>query len=69
MAALDAAGVAALLVELGRRTALASDNYFRAKAYLRAADTISALVEPLDALSPRTGFASSPELARRLPKS
>ena len=48
MAALDAAAVAALLVELGRRTALAGDNYFRAKAYQRAADTLSALVEPLD---------------------
>src|SRR6201997_1802919 len=48
MAALDATAVAALLVELGRRTALAGDNYFRAKAYLRAADTLSALVEPLD---------------------
>ena len=48
MAALDAVAVAALLVELGRRTALAGDNYFRAKAYLRAADTLSALVEPLD---------------------
>jgi DNA polymerase (family 10) len=50
MAALDAAAVAVLLVELGRRTALAGDNYFRAKAYLRAADTLSALVEPLDRL-------------------
>lgn len=48
MAALDASAVAALLVELGRRTALAGDNYFRAKAYQRAADTLSALVEPLD---------------------
>jgi DNA polymerase (family X) len=48
MAALDAAAVAALLIELGRRTALAGDNYFRAKAYQRAADTLSALVEPLD---------------------
>ena len=48
MAALDAAVVAALLVELGRRTALVGDNYFRAKAYQRAADTLSALVEPLD---------------------
>jgi DNA polymerase (family 10) len=48
MATLDAAGVAALLVELGRRTALAGDNYFRGKAYLRAADTLSAMVEPLD---------------------
>ena len=48
MAAIDAAAVAALLVELGRRTALTGDNYFRAKAYQRAADTLSALVEPLD---------------------
>jgi hypothetical protein len=48
MAPLDASQVAALLVELGRRTALAGDNYFRAKAYQRAADTLSALVEPLD---------------------
>ena len=46
MATLDAAAVAVLLVELGRRTALAGDNYFRAKAYLRAADMLSALVEP-----------------------
>src|SRR4051812_22806093 len=48
MATLDAAAVAALLVELGRRTALGGDNYFRAKAYQRAADQLSALVEPLD---------------------
>src|SRR5438046_5591839 len=48
MAALDASAVAALLVELGRRTALAGDNFFRAKAYQRAADSLSALVEPLD---------------------
>jgi len=27
---------------------LSGDNYFRAKAYLRAADTLSALLEPLD---------------------
>ena len=48
MGALDVSAVAALLVELGRRTALAGDNYFRAKAYQRAADTLSTLVEPLD---------------------
>jgi DNA polymerase (family 10) len=48
MHALNGAAIAALLVELGRRTALAGDNYFRAKAYLRAADTLSALLEPLD---------------------
>jgi DNA polymerase (family X) len=50
MAALDASAVARLLVELGRRTALAGNNYFRAKAYQRAADSLSALVEPLDQL-------------------
>lgn len=48
MAALDASAVAALLLELGRRTALAGDNYFRAKAYQRAADRLAALVEPLE---------------------
>src|SRR3954469_8017898 len=48
MAGLDASAVAGLLVELGRRTALAGDNYFSAKAYQRAADTLSALVEPLE---------------------
>jgi len=39
---------AALLVELGRHTALAGDNYFRARAYRRAANTLSAMVQPLD---------------------
>src|SRR6201994_3498717 len=48
MAVLDASAVAKLLVELARRTALAGDNYFRARAYQRAADTLSALVQPLD---------------------
>jgi DNA polymerase (family 10) len=48
VSALDASAVARLLVEIGRRTALAGDNYFRAKAYQRAADSLSALVEPLD---------------------
>jgi DNA polymerase (family X) len=48
MAVLDASAVAKLLVELGRRTALAGDNYFRARAYQRAADSLSASVEPLD---------------------
>jgi DNA polymerase (family 10) len=44
---LDQSAVAALLVELARRTALAGSNYFRARAYLRAADSIAALGEPL----------------------
>lgn len=47
MAELDAAAVAKLLVELGRRTALAGDNYYRSRAYLRAAESIAAHPEPL----------------------
>jgi len=48
MAALETAAVAKLLVELSRRTALAGNNYFRSRAYLRAADSLAALAEPLD---------------------
>lgn len=47
MAELDASAVAALLVELGRRTALSGNNYFQAQAYRRAADSLAALPEPL----------------------
>ncbi|MBV9824135.1 MAG: hypothetical protein JO001_00405, partial [Alphaproteobacteria bacterium] len=48
MAKLDAAAVAKLLVELGRRTALiGGDSYFRSRAYVRAAEHIAALTEPL----------------------
>src|SRR5437868_2877207 len=56
MAALEPAAVAVLLVELGRRTALAGDNYFRAKAYLRAADTLSAREDRLKTVN-RLGAA------------
>jgi DNA polymerase (family X) len=45
---LEAPEVAKLLAEYGRRTALAGGNPFRSKAYLRAADSLSALVEPFD---------------------
>jgi DNA polymerase (family 10) len=40
--------VAKLLREYARRTALRGGNPYRAKAYARAADSIAALVEPLD---------------------
>lgn len=50
MATLDASAVAKLLVELGRHTALAGNNYFRSRAYLRAADSLAALAEPLGRL-------------------
>ncbi|MBV9826500.1 MAG: DNA polymerase/3'-5' exonuclease PolX, partial [Alphaproteobacteria bacterium] len=48
MTKLDAGSVAKLLVELGRRTALiGGDSYFRSRAYVRAAERIAALAEPL----------------------
>jgi DNA polymerase (family 10) len=50
MAKLDAPAVAKLLVELGRRTALSGDNYYRSRAYLRAAESLAALGEPLERL-------------------
>src|SRR5215212_1741463 len=47
MAKLDASGVAALLAEYGRRSALRGGNPYRSKAYIRAADNLAALAEPL----------------------
>jgi DNA polymerase (family X) len=40
--------VAKLLRECAQRTALRGGNAYRAKAYARAADSVAALVEPLD---------------------
>jgi len=48
MAKLDAPAVGRLLVELGRRTALSGDNYYRSRAYLRAAESLAGLGEPLE---------------------
>ena len=45
MAKLDSIAVARLLVELGRRTALAGNNYHRSRAYLRAAENLAAMAE------------------------
>ena len=50
MTKLDAPAVAKLLVELGRRSALDGDNYYRSRAYLRAAESLAALGEPLERL-------------------
>jgi DNA polymerase (family 10) len=48
MTPFDASEVAKLLAEYGRRTALAGGNPYRSKAYLRAAESLLALAEPLD---------------------
>ena len=66
MAALDASAVAALLVELGRRTALAGNNYFRAKAYQQAADRLAALVEPLDRVIAENRLRELPGVGERI---
>jgi DNA polymerase (family 10) len=50
MANTDIATVAGLLREYARRTSLRGGNPYRAKAYLRAADSLSALSQPLDRL-------------------
>ena len=48
MTPLDTMQVAKLLAEYGRRTALAGGNPYRSKAYMRAADSLAALAEPLE---------------------
>jgi DNA polymerase (family X) len=47
---LDARTVASLLREYAQRTALRGGNPYRAKAHSRAADSLAALVDPLDVL-------------------
>jgi DNA polymerase (family 10) len=47
MASLDAAAVADLLREFGQRSALRGGNPYRARAYLRAADSLATLTIPL----------------------
>ena len=48
MAKLDAPEVATLLAEYGRRSALRGGNPYRSKAYIRAAENLAALAEPLE---------------------
>jgi DNA polymerase (family 10) len=50
MPKLDASQVAALLAEYGRRSSLRGGNPYRTKAYIRAAENLLALAEPLDRL-------------------
>ncbi|MFK4507038.1 PHP domain-containing protein [Bradyrhizobium daqingense] len=50
MPSLDTRGVASLLREYARRTALRGGNPYRAKAYSRAADRLATLALPLDVL-------------------
>ena len=48
MPAPDASDIASLLREFGRRALLYGGNPYRAKAYLRAADSVAMLIEPIE---------------------
>jgi DNA polymerase (family 10) len=50
MSKTDTRTIASLLREYAQRTSLRGGNPYRAKAYLRAADSLSALSQPLDRL-------------------
>ena len=56
---LDASEVAALLAEYGRRSALRGGNPYRAKAYLKAAENLLGLGEPLGRVAGKGGDSSS----------
>ncbi len=60
MPKLDAKQTARLLVELGRRAQLAGDNPYRARAYSRAAETLSAMTTPLEAVVQSGGLTALP---------
>jgi DNA polymerase (family 10) len=47
MAKLEAPEVADLLLEIGRRATLEGDNPYKAKAYIRAAESLRTLITPL----------------------
>jgi DNA polymerase (family X) len=50
MPTIDASEVAGLLTEFGRRAMLCGGNPYRAKAYLRAAERVALLTEPIETL-------------------
>ena len=50
MKRLETAEVVGLLIEYGRRAQLAGGNPYRARAYIRAAESLAAQTEPLDRL-------------------
>ena len=64
--------VADLLQEIGQRTAFESGNLYRAKAYLRAAENLRHLVEPLEKVIQKGTLTSIPgigeAIARRIEK-
>ena len=67
---LDAPQVADLLLEIGRRAALEGGNPYKAKAYIRAAESLRTLVTPLGEVIRRSQLRAMPgigdAIARRI---
>ena len=72
MRRLDAQQVAELLLEIGRRSSLEGGNPYKARAYIRAAESLRALVFPLDEVIRRSQLRALPgigdAIARRILK-
>jgi DNA polymerase (family 10) len=70
MRRLDAQQVADLLLEIGRRSSLEGGNPYKARAYIRAAESLRALVVPLGAVIRRSQLRALPgigdAIARRI---
>jgi DNA polymerase (family X) len=70
MAKLEAPEVADLLLEIGRRASLEGGNPYRAKAYIRAAESLRTLVTPLGEVIRRSQLRALPgigdAIARRI---
>ena len=70
MAKLDGPQVADLLLEIGRRASLEGGNPYKAKAYIRAAESLRTLVVPLDEVVRRSQLRAIPgvgdAIARRI---
>jgi DNA polymerase (family 10) len=70
MAKLDAPQVADLLLEIGRRASLEAGNPYKAKAYIRAAESLRTLVIPLGEVVRRSQLRAIPgigdAIARRI---
>src|SRR5215468_7098800 len=60
MRRLDAQQVAELLLEIGRRSSLEGGNPYKASAYIRAAESLRALVVPLGEVIGRSQLRALP---------
>jgi DNA polymerase/3'-5' exonuclease PolX len=65
MLRLNAAEIARLLNEFGRRAMLYGGNPYRAKAYIRAAERLALLAEPIDSLIAQNRLKRYRALVRR----